>query len=148
HLFLCAVMFSGILTGQQTAPPAETQGAPLQLVPSKPFEQPPQPARTAEPAKAPAASDPGARPAVLNLKPAGDPIYLVEDPRGESGKDKWRTYQLPNVGRFSRNGDGVAIQGYDVVSYQERRAEKGAKEFSAGYGGVSWRFATADHRNL
>src|SRR5215510_7217264 len=100
HLFLCAATFSGILTGQQTAPPAEAQGAPLQLVPSKPFEQPPKSVRNGEPAKAPTASEPGVRPAILNLKPAGDPIYLVEDPASRSGKDKWRTYEGPNVGVF------------------------------------------------
>jgi hypothetical protein len=148
NLFLCAVTFAGILCGQQTAPPAETQGAPLQLVPSKPFEQPTRPARKTEPANVPTASEPGVRPAILNLRPAGDPIYLVEDPPAGSDKDKWRTYQRAKVDRFSRNGEGVAIQGYDVVSYHERRVEKGSKEFSAEYGGVSWRFATADHHNL
>jgi hypothetical protein len=148
HLFLCAVTFSGILTGQQTAPPAKAQGAPLQLVPSKPFEQPPKSVQNGEPAKAPTASEPGVRAAILNLKPAGDPIYLVEDPATGSDKDKWRTYQRPKVDRFSRNGEGVAIQGYDVVSYQEHRVEKGTKDFSADYGGLSWHFATADHRTL
>src|ERR1041384_3257721 len=100
HLFLCAVTFSGILTGQQTAPPAETQGAPLQLVPSKPFEQPPKSVRNVEPAKASTASETGVRPAILNLKPAGDPIYLVEEPATGSDQDKWRTYQRPKADRF------------------------------------------------
>src|SRR5262245_46322403 len=148
HLFLCAVTFSGILTGQQTALPAEAQGAPLQLVPPKPFEEPPKSVRNGEPAKAPTASEPGVRPAVLNLKPAGDPISLVEDPAAGSDKDKWRTYQRPKVERFSRDGEGIAIHGYDVVSYQEHHAEKGVKDFSADYGGLSWHFATSDHRDL
>src|SRR5262249_11845722 len=35
----------------------------------------------------------------------------------------------------------------DVVSYQGNRAEKGRKEFSADYGGITWYFTTDDHRN-
>jgi len=148
NLFACAIAFAGILAGQPAAPPAEAQGAPLQLVPSKPFEEPPRPSSKTEPAKTAAPSEPGVRPAILNIRPAGDPIYLAEDPAAEFDQDKWRTYQRPKVERFSRNGKGAAIQGYDVVSYHERRAEKGSEKFSVEYGGVRWYFATGDHRDL
>jgi YHS domain-containing protein len=88
------------------------------------------------------------RPAILDLKPPGDPIYLVQEPEPEADHDRWRTYARPKVEPFSRDGDGVAVQGYDVVSYLDDEAEKGRKEFSAEYGGTMWWFATAEHRDL
>src|SRR5262249_55086579 len=110
--------------------------------------EPPRPARNTEPSELPAAPETGVRPAILRLKPAGDAIYLVEDPPMESDTHKWRNYRRPRVDRFSRDGEGVAIQGYDVVSYHELRVEKRSKQFSAEYGGVRWHFASADHRDL
>ena len=41
----------------------------------------------------------------------------------------------------------MAIQGYDVLSYLEKRAEKGREEFSIEYGGIKWYFANSDHRD-
>jgi len=146
NLLLCITTFAAILAGQQAAPDSARQGTPLNLVPSEPLTEFRKP-RQAEPVKAPVGSEPGVRPAILNLKPAGDPIYLVEELPAESETGKWRTYQRPKVEIFSKNGEGITIQGYDVVSYQEKRAEKGRKEFSVDYGGVSWYFATGDHRD-
>ena len=133
NLFVGMAAFAAILSGQK-------------FVPSEPLTDP-RVTRQAEPPKVPANADSGVRPAILNLKPAGDPIYLVEETQPESEKDKWRTYQRPKVERFSRDGEGVALQGYDVLSYLEKVAEKGSKEFSVEYGGVTWYFATANHRD-
>ena len=144
--FPSAVAFAAILSGQEAGPGAEKRGAPLRLVPSEPLTEPRFPKRT-EPAKTQSEPGRGVRPAILNLKPAGDPIYLVEETAPDEDRDKWRTYQRPKVDRFSKNGEEVAIQGYDVVSYLERRAEKGRKEFVFEYGGVNWHFASLDHRN-
>lgn len=44
--------------------------------------------------------------------------------------------------------DGVGASGYDVVAYfADGRATPGAAEFSAEYGGVTWRFADAQNRD-
>ena len=146
NLFLGTAAVAAILAGQQAAPDSERQGTPLNLVPSERLTEPRRPPQV-EPAKMAVSSEPGVRPAILNLKPAGDPIYLVDELPAEPERDKSRTYQRPKVEIFSKNGEGIAIQGFDVVSYQEKRAEKGRKEFSADYGGVSWYFATGDHRD-
>jgi YHS domain-containing protein len=120
-------------------------GAVLKLVPSGPLSEPLPPKQTTT-ANATNSAD-GVRPAILKLKPAGDPISFVEESAPDPDSDKWRTYQRPKVDKLSRNGDGVAIHGYDVVSYFERRAESGRKEFSAEYGGIDWYFTSADHRD-
>src|SRR5258705_4854057 len=146
NLFLGAVAVAAMLAGQPAATDGERQGTPLNLVPSEPLTEPRRPQQV-EPANTLAGSEPAVRPAILNLKPAGDPIYLVDELPAESERDKSRTYQRPKVEMYSKNGEGIAIQGYDVVSYQEKRAEKGRKEFSVDYGGVSWYFATGDHRD-
>ena len=45
--------------------------------------------------------------------------------------------------------EGVAIEGYDVVSYfVESRPQKGKSSISATYLGVIYRFATKEHRDL
>jgi hypothetical protein len=88
----------------------------------------------------------GVRPAILQLKPAGDPIHLVEQP-GPPAADGWKTYRVPKVDAISRDGDGVALQGYDVLSYLANRAEKGIKDFAFEHGGVKWLFVSADNRD-
>jgi YHS domain-containing protein len=43
---------------------------------------------------------------------------------------------------------GVAVQGYDVVSYTAgQKAEKGSRAFSHDWRGVSWHFVSAEHRD-
>jgi YHS domain-containing protein len=64
----------------------------------------------------------------------------------EEAPEAPRTYQRPKVDRFSRDGEGIALHGYDVVSYQEKRAEKGTAEWVAEYGGIRWRFTSERHR--
>lgn len=145
-MFLTAAVFTVTVAGQMAGQEAEQRGAPLNLLATEPLSEPRFPKQT-EPPKTTVTLTGGVRPAILNLKPAGDPIYLVEEPAVESERDKWRTYQRPKVDRFSKDGDGVAIQGYDVLSYLEKRAEKGRKEFSLEYGGIKWYFANSDHRD-
>ena len=145
-MFLTAAVFTVTVAGQMAGQEAERRGAPLTLLPTEPLSEPRFPKQT-EPPKTTVTLTGGVRPAILNLKPAGDPIYLVEEPAVESERDKWRTYQRPKVERFSKDGDGVAIQGYDVLSYLEKRAEKGREEFSIEYGGIKWYFANSDHRD-
>lgn len=44
--------------------------------------------------------------------------------------------------------NGVAIQGYDAVAYQsQQQAVKGSPAFTHHWRGVTWRFASADHRD-
>ena len=82
----------------------------------------------------------------LEIKPSGDPIYIVEE--GEWSGDQWRTYRRPKVDPFSKDADGVALKGYDVISYLEKHDEKGTKVNSASFGGVTWWFASAEHRRI
>ena len=84
------------------------------------------------------------QPSVLHLLAAGDPIYLVEK-KPDATQDQWRTYSVPKVDPISRDGQGLALQGFDVVSYLDKHAEKGRSEYSFAYGGVTWLFATAEH---
>lgn len=43
----------------------------------------------------------------------------------------------------------TAIKGYDPVAYfTEGKAVKGSKAFTYAYKGATWRFATAEHRDL
>jgi YHS domain-containing protein len=147
NMFLTAAAFAAVMAGQDVVgQDAAPRGAPLKLVPSEPLTEP-HFARQAEAPKKPGTSESGVRPAILQLQPPGDPIYLVEEPAGVTDLDKWRTHQRPKVDRFSRDGAGAALQGYDVISYLERHAEKGNKEFSVEYGEVRWQFASAEHRD-
>ena len=82
----------------------------------------------------------------LEIKPSGDPISIVEE-REWTG-DEWRTYRRPKVEPFSRDVDGVALKGYDVISYLEKTDEKGSTVHSASFGGVTWWFASAEHRRI
>ena len=43
--------------------------------------------------------------------------------------------------------DGLAIQGYDPVSYFKGKPMEGKKEFSKQYQGANYRFATAQNRD-
>lgn len=43
--------------------------------------------------------------------------------------------------------DGLAIQGYDPVSYFEGKPMEGRKDFSAQFEGATYRFATAQNKN-
>jgi YHS domain-containing protein len=52
-------------------------------------------------------------------------------------------------GEYNTLHAGLGAEGYDPVAYfTDRRAVHGKSEFEAVYGGVTWRFATADHRDL
>jgi YHS domain-containing protein len=84
------------------------------------------------------------KPSRLEIKPSSDPIYVVQESRWDG--NHWQTFQAPKVDQYSRNGDGIAIQGYDVMSYLEKRAEKGKEQLQTEFGGVLWRFASEDHK--
>ncbi|MEO7652271.1 MAG: YHS domain-containing (seleno)protein [Bryobacteraceae bacterium] len=131
-----------LCAGQESNPQT---GAKLILIPSEPMAEPRFPKGGAKQAAKPDAEQP-VRPAILNLRPAGDPIYLEEEPPAETGQ--WHTYRRPKVDQFSHEAGGVALQGYDVVGYLDDRAEKGVKEFSFDHGGVTWWFASAERRDL
>ena len=111
------------------------------LVPSEPIDTVERAARALAKEK-PVATTPRR----LEIKPSGDPIYLVEE--SEWNGDQWRTYRRPKVDPFSKDADGVALKGYDVISYLEKRDEKGSKVNSASFGGVTWWFASAEHRRM
>lgn len=43
---------------------------------------------------------------------------------------------------------GLGAKGYDVVSYfTDRKPVQGSDKFTATYGGVTWQFASAEHRD-
>lgn len=152
--FLGVAILAASLGGQSGDPVTQQPGARLVLAPSEPLTEPRFPKPKTETAKSPASvgaasREQRVRPAILDLKPAGDPIYLVEEPEADADHDQWLTYRRPKVEKFSRDGEGVAVQGYDVVTYYlDERADKGKKEFSVEHGGTIWRFTTAEHRSL
>lgn len=85
------------------------------------------------------------RPAILNLRPPSDPVSYVDvsaEPEGGV-----RTYTRPRVDAFSKNADGIGLQGYDLISYWDRMPAKGTREFSHEQAGVTWHFATKEHRD-
>lgn len=139
------VLYGAAVAAAFSALAQEPVGARLKLVePAEEMSQMrlPKPASAAEPT--------GVRPAILKLKPPSDPIYLEEAPapEGATDRDKWRTYQRPKVDAISRDGMGAALQGYDVLSYlEDGLAVQGSEKFTAEYGGVTWRFTTAEHRD-
>ena len=126
------VIFFGVLSFGQTA-------GGLILVPSEPIDA------LARAVAGLTQQKPGlVRPARLDIRPSGDPIYIVEDREWDG--DQWRTYRRPKVDPFSKDRDGIALKGYDVISFLEKAPEKGAKLHASEYGGVTWWFATEEHR--
>jgi hypothetical protein len=136
RLVIAAAGIAAMLCGQQQP----DHGARLILAPSEPLAEP----RFPEQPKV--QRETGVRPAILNLKPAGDPIHLVDQLQPDAAGE-WKTYRVPRVDRISRDGEGVAMQGYDVLSYLNRRVEKGSKDFAFEHGGVKWLFANAGNRD-
>jgi YHS domain-containing protein len=144
---LIGVAFAGWLAAQGSADDPPLPGAKLTLMPSEPLTELRIPGKKAGGAGSPEGKGvEQVRPAILNLKPAGDPIYLVDEQGQDTTQQQWRTYRRPKVDRFSKDGDGIALQGYDLLSYLEKRPEKGKREFSAEHGDVTWLFASEDHR--
>ncbi len=44
---------------------------------------------------------------------------------------------------------GLGAKGYDVVSYfSDKKPMQGSDKFTVAYGGVTWQFASAEHRDL
>ena len=111
------------------------------IIPSEPMGELERALRDARRPPSPTASSPERR---LDIRPSGDPIYVVEEKQWDG--DQWRTYRRPKVERFSRDSAGVAVQGYDVVSYFDNQVEKGSGELAVDHGGVKWLFTTAEHR--
>ena len=128
-----------LLTSAAAVAAGQTVGDGLKLVPSEPIETVIKRQSTSAQSAPPQAQ--GRR---LEIKPPSDPIYIVEEREWDG--DEWRTYRLPKVDAFSRDAGNVAIQSYDPISYFENLPEKGKKEFSVEHGGVTWRFASEDHR--
>lgn len=131
--------FALLLASAAAVAVGQTAGDGLKLVPSEPIETVIKP--RSNPAQSPPPQAQGRR---LEIKPPSDPIYIVEEQEWD-GED-WRTYRRPKVDAFSRDAGNVAIQSYDLISYFENLPEKGKKEFSVEHGGVTWRFASDDHR--
>jgi len=51
-------------------------------------------------------------------------------------------------GEYNTLYAGLGAKGYDVVSYfTDQRPVQGSDKFSASYGGVTWQFANAEHRD-
>ena len=113
------------------------------LVPSEPIEVVERAAKALVTDKPPVTA---VTPHRLEIRPSGDPIYVVEEREWNGGE--WLTYRRPKVDPFSRDADGVALKGYDVISYLEKRDEKGSKVNVASFGGVTWWFTSAEHRRM
>ena len=133
---LSTVLFELVGVGQTTG----SGGGPV-LVPSEPIDAVAR--AVAERARQKVAELPPRR---LEIRPSGDPIYIVEEREWDGGQ--WLTYRRPKVDPFSRDAHGVALTGYDVISYLEKRAERGTRENSASYGGVTWWFTSEEHRRI
>lgn len=51
-------------------------------------------------------------------------------------------------GEYNSLYAGLGAKGYDVISYfTDQKAVKGSDKFTAPFGGVTWQFATAEHRD-
>lgn len=150
-IFVCRITLTSVLLSAQSASEAPAgQEAKLVLLTSQPMSSQPTIDGRIKKSAATSAGRDGEQPvrrAILKLKPAGDPIYFSEDK--EQGADgEWLTRRRAKVEKFSKDGQGVAIQGYDVISYLENRPVKGTKEFHLEYGGVVWYFSKEENRNL
>lgn len=52
-------------------------------------------------------------------------------------------------GEYNTLYAGMGAKGYDVVSYfTDKKATKGSDKFTHNYGGVTWQFASAEHRDM
>ena len=52
-------------------------------------------------------------------------------------------------GEYNTLYAGLGAKGYDVVSYFTNKAPmQGSDKFTANYGGVTWQFASAEHRDM
>ena len=111
------------------------------LVPSEPIGSIAQAAAALQQPKSVAST-----PRRLEIKPSGDPIYIVEENEWDGGQ--WLTYRRPKVDLFSKDASGIALKGYDVISYLEKRDEKGSKAYAVPFGGVTWWFASEEHRRV
>lgn len=57
--------------------------------------------------------------------------------------------QAVRTKNFNLSGQGIAIEGYDLVSYfLEKKPVKGKKELAVYYQGVSYWFSTPEHKAL
>ena len=55
----------------------------------------------------------------------------------------------PGVEPFFKSTDGLALKGYDPVTYfTESKPSEGSGEFELEWGGAKWRFATARNRDM
>ena len=51
-------------------------------------------------------------------------------------------------GEYNSLYAGLGAKGYDVVSYfSDKKPVKGSDKFTVPYGGVTWQFASAEHRD-
>lgn len=148
-LSITSILVCGMLPAQ-VAP--STPGARLTLIPAEPVSEMRLPDRA--PAAAPKTAvtagstpEPATRSSKLDLLPAGDPIYLGDE-KPASPLDQWRTYSPARVDSVSRDGQGVALQGFDVISYLDQHAEPGQKTYAFDYKGLTWLFANGEHLRL
>jgi YHS domain-containing protein len=52
-------------------------------------------------------------------------------------------------GEYNSLHAGLGAKGYDVVSYfTDNKPAQGSSKFTANYGGVTWQFVSAEHRDL
>ena len=135
---VCSAVFCFIFFGLVSF--AQTAGGPI-LVPSEPID-----ALARSMAERTQREQGVVRPLRRDIIPSGDPIYIVEEREWDG--DKWRTHRRPKVDSFSKDSDGIALKGYDVLSYLDKAPEKGTKLHASDYGGVTWWFTTEEHRKV
>jgi hypothetical protein len=140
-MFLTAAVFTVTVAAQMAGQETEQRGAPLNLLPTEPLSEPRFPKQT-EPPKTTVTPTGGVRPAILNLKPAGDPIYLVEEPAVESSGQR-RTYQRLKVDDSARTETEWPFRATMFSPKSARKRAGGILDRIRG----SWYFANSDHRD-
>ncbi len=63
--------------------------------------------------------------------------------RGMKVKQKWQK------GKYALNAEGLAIEGYDLISYfSDGKPRVGVAEHEAEWSGAKWRFTSSANRNI
>lgn len=76
--------------------------------------------------------------AILFAAPFAPPLALADAPVAPSTR--------PATPAYFSDASGVALHGYDVVSYFEDKPAAGSPEITAKHAGLTFRFASEEHR--
>jgi YHS domain-containing protein len=73
--------------------------------------------------------------------------FVLAAPIGQrAGQDASKSENSQSAGDVNKGQDGVAVKGYDVVSYfDQRKPMKGDPKYSYQYGGAKYDFVSSTH---